>query len=128
MLLKRLISRFVVYVLLREQKCLQLPLKYDAGITISNVKRQPVAAGCRRSIVVICVIIKYNLATNSYIAGLIKKCIIRILYDIHWKAHDDIAFMATHRLTRLVINKHVLYAQSQKALSMEVGVLTWKHL
>ena len=36
-LLKRLISLFVVYVLLPEQKCLQLPLKFDAGITVSNV-------------------------------------------------------------------------------------------
>ena len=39
-LLKRLINLFVVYVLLPEQKCLQLPLKCDAGI--SNVNRQTI--------------------------------------------------------------------------------------
>ena len=35
-------SLFVVYIVLPEQKCLQLPLKCSAGITISNVNRQTV--------------------------------------------------------------------------------------
>ena len=38
-------SLFVVYVLLPEQKCLQLPLKFNAGITVSNVNRQTVPYG-----------------------------------------------------------------------------------
>ena len=37
-----MISMSVFYVLLLQQKCLQLPLKFDAGITISNVNRQTV--------------------------------------------------------------------------------------